>query len=115
MAVVGHTHHNPILQFQGEIRLRLKEVPEDQRVTSLADEHLTGRWLYGRDLKLLVFQEQSGGAFPWIELVIQTQRRPGEDANSHGTYRLTLPLSNSRKPSEAREFTARGRISCSIG
>ena len=115
MAVVGHIHHNPILQFQGEIRLRLKEVPEDHRVIRLADEHLTHRWLSGRDLKLLMFQEQPNGAFPWIELVVQTQRTPGGDANSRGTYRLTLPLPDSRKSSETRDFTARGRVTCSIG
>jgi hypothetical protein len=115
MAVVGHIHHNPILQFQGEIRLRLKEVPEDRRVIRLADEHLTHRWLYGSDLKLLIFQEQPGGPFPWIELVVQTQRAAGDDASSRGTYRLTLPLPDPRKSSEEREFTARGRVTCSIG
>jgi len=116
MAVVGHVRDNPILQFQGEIRLRLKDVPEDRRTVTLTDEHLSHRWLYGRDLKLLIFQEQAAGPFPWVELVVQTRRKLGEDADeSVGTYRLTLPMPNPKNSSKTRDFTAQGRMACSVG
>ena len=82
MAVVGHGRHYPIEQFRGELKLRLKDMPEDRKVLTMADEHLTHRCLLGRDLKLLIFQEQPGASFPSVELVIQTRRKPGEDADS---------------------------------
>ena len=115
MAVVGHGRNYAIEQFRAELKLRLKGVPEDRRVLTLADEHLTHRWLHGRDLKLLIFQEQPGGPVPWVELVIQTRRKPGEDANSAGTYRLTVPLPDPKDPTKTRDFTAEGRVTCSIG
>jgi hypothetical protein len=116
MAIVGHGRNYPVEQFRGELTLRLKDMPEDRRVLTLADEHLTHRWLHGRDLKLLIFQEQQPGApIPWVELVIQTRRKPGEDADSAGTYRLTVPFPNPKDPSRTRDFTAQGRVACSIG
>jgi hypothetical protein len=115
MAVVGHVQNMPIMQFQGELQLRLKGVPEDRRGLTLTDEHLTHRWLHGRDLKLLMFQEQPGGPVPWVELVIQTQRKAGDDSERAGTYRLTVPLPDPKDPTKTRDFTAQGRVTCSIG
>jgi hypothetical protein len=115
MAIVGHGRNYPIEQFRGELKLRLKGVPEDRKVLTLADEHLTHRWLHGRDLKLLMFQEQADAPIPWVELVIETRRKPGEDAEGAGTYRLTVPLPDPKDPSKTRDFTAQGRVACSIG
>jgi hypothetical protein len=115
MAIVGHGRNYPIEQFRGELKLRLKGVPEDRKVLTLADEHLTHRWLHGRDLKLLIFQEQPDAPIPWVELVIQTQRKAGEDSESAGTYRVTVPLPDPKDPSKTRDFTAQGRVTCSIG
>jgi hypothetical protein len=115
MAIVGHGRNYPIEQFRGELKLRLKDMPEDRKVLTLADEHLTHRWLLGRDLKLLIFQEQPGASFPSVELVIQTRRKPGEDADSAGTYRLTVLFPDPKDPSKTRDVTVQGRVACSIG
>ena len=72
--IVSHGVGETVAQFAGELEVRLKEAPPGLRKLPLALEHLTQRWLHGREVKLRLFRERDGEGQGSVELVVETRR-----------------------------------------
>lgn len=114
-AVVPHSRHAPIMQFQADLQVLLQDVPDTLKGLKLENMHLTHHWLHERDLKLLLFWEQEAAPSVAVKLVIDTRSDTSADIGSTGTYRLTVIIPDSTKPERERQVTAEGSVSCSVG
>jgi hypothetical protein len=109
-----------LIQVRGELGVRGGSPAQDFRRIELRDEHLRHTWLNGRDLRIIVYHEREGERTPHgaVELVIET-RGARTDSDDEGTYRgayaLTVTDMTGVTGGEARRYTARGRITCSVG
>ena len=70
--IVSHGVGETVAQFAGELEVRLKDAPPGLRKLPLALEHLTQRWLHGREVKLRLFREREGEGQGSVELVVET-------------------------------------------
>jgi hypothetical protein len=112
-AVVSRGLGEQIPQFAGELELLLKGAPEDFRKLPLSLEHLTQRWLYGRQAKLRMYREREGEPHGSVELVVETRRSRKDETEYRGRYELTVTTVGA--DSAAKTFKARGRATCSFG
>jgi hypothetical protein len=113
-AVVTYGRGRSIVGFRTQADIRLKDMPDDMKNLTLGVEHLAHHWLRDRDAKLLLFWEQSAGSDASVEIIIETRRSNADDAQSSGTYQLTvsLPSNGNSKP---RILKANGRARCWLG
>jgi hypothetical protein len=114
-AVVSRGLGEQVPQFSGEIELLMKGVPEDFRKLALSLEHLTQRWLYGREVKLRLYREREGEPHGSVELVVETRRTPKDETEYRGRYELTVFTLASPQDSTPKTLKARGRAACSLG
>ena len=112
-AIVSHGVGETVAQFAGELEVRLKEAPPGLRKLPLALEHLTQRWLHGREVKLRLFREREGDGS--VELVVETRRAANDETEFSGRYVLTVSSEDAAPGAPARTLKARGRASCSLG
>src|SRR5215204_2812765 len=82
--IVSHGVGETVAQFAGELEVRLKDAPPGLRKLPLALEHLTQRWLHGREVKLRLFREREreGEGQGSVELVVETGERARTRPNS---------------------------------
>jgi hypothetical protein len=102
-----------VAQFAGEIEVRLKDAPPGLRKLPLALEHLTQRWLHGREVKLRLYREGDGQGS--VELVVETRRAGKDETEFSGSYVLTVSSEDAAPGAPTRTLKARGRASCSFG
>jgi hypothetical protein len=88
--IVSHGVGETVAQFAGELEVRLKEAPPGMRKLPLALEHLTQRWLHGREVKLRLFREREGEGQGSVELVVETRRAANDETEFSGSYVLTV-------------------------
>ncbi|MFL4974575.1 MAG: hypothetical protein ACJ8DT_12930 [Microvirga sp.] len=112
-AIVSHGVGETVAQFAGELEVRLREAPPGLRKLPLALEHLTQRWLHGREVKLRLFREREGDGS--VELVVETRRAANDETAFSGSYVLTVSSEDAAPGAPARTLKARGRASCSLG
>ena len=113
--IVSHGVGETVAQFAGELEVRLKEAPPGLRKLPLALEHLTQRWLHGREVKLRLFREREGEGQGSVELVVETRRAANDETEFSGSYVLTVSSEDAAPGTPARTLKARGRASCSLG
>jgi hypothetical protein len=113
--IVSHGVGEAVAQFAGELEVRLKDAPPGLRKLPLALEHLTQRWLHGREVKLRLFREREGEGQGSVELVVETRRAGKDETEFSGSYILTVSGEDAAPGAPARTPKARGRASCSLG
>jgi len=113
--IVSHGVGEGVAQFTGELEVRLKEAPPGLRKLPLALEHLTQRWLHGREVKLRLFREREGEGQGSVELVVETRQATKDETEFSGSYVLTVSSEEAAQGAPARTLKARGRASCSFG
>ena len=113
-AVVSRGLGEQITNFKAEIDVRAPGTPDDLRKLDLS-EHLTQKWLHGRELKLRMYREREGDKpHGYVELVIQAQRKKNTDDTDYlGHYILTVYDLGTAGNSEGKTITRRGRVTCS--
>jgi len=111
--IVSHGVGETVAQFAGELEVRLKDAPPGLRKLPLALEHLTQRWLHGREVKLRLFREREGHGS--VELIVETRRAGKDETEFSGSYVLTVSGEDAAPGAPARTLKARGRASCSLG
>ena len=112
--IVSHGVGETVAQFAGELEVRLKDAPPGLRKLPLALEHLTQRWLHGREVKLRLFREREEGHGS-VELIVETRRAGKDETEFSGSYVLTVSGEDAAPGTPARTLKARGRASCSLG
>ncbi len=113
--IVSHGVGETVAQFTGELEVRLREAPPGLRKLPLALEHLTQRWLHGREVKLRLFRERDGEGQGSVELVVETRRAANDETAFSGSCVLTVSGEDAAPGAPARTLKARGRVSCSLG
>ena len=113
--IVSHGVGETVAQFAGELEVRLKEAPPGLRKLPLALEHLTQRWLHGREVKLRLFREREGEGQGSVELVVETRGAGNDETAFSGSYVLTVSGEDAAPGTPARTLKARGSASCSLG
>jgi len=113
--IVSHGVGETVAQFAGELEVRLKDAPPGLRKLPLALEHLTQRWLHGREVKLRLFREREGEGQGSVELVVETRRAANDETAFSGSYALLVSGEDTAPGAPARTLKARGRASCSLG
>jgi hypothetical protein len=117
--IVSHGVGETVAQFAGELEVRLKDAPPGLRKLPLALEHLTQRWLHGREVKLRLYRERErereGDGQGSVELVVATRRAGKDETEFSGSYVLTVSGEDAAPGAPARTLKARGRASCSLG
>ncbi|MFL5233011.1 MAG: hypothetical protein ACJ8DM_08815 [Microvirga sp.] len=113
--IVSHGVGETVAQFAGELEVRLREAPPGLRKLPLALEHLTQRWLHGREVKLRLFRERDGEGQGSVELVVETRRAANDETAFSGSCVLTVSGEDAAPGAPARTLKARGRVSCSLG
>src|SRR3954447_392622 len=88
--IVSHGVSETVAQFGGELEVRLKDAPPGLRKLPLALEHLTQRWLHGREVKLRLFRERDGEGQGSVELVVETRRAANDETAFSGSCVLTV-------------------------
>jgi hypothetical protein len=114
-AIVSHGVGEGVAQFTGELEVRLKDAPPGLRTLPLGLEHLTQRWLHGREVKLRLFREHEGDGRGSVELVVETRRLGKDETAFSGSYVLTVSSEDAAPGAPKRTLKARGRASCSFG
>ncbi|MCG7394852.1 hypothetical protein MHY87_18285 [Microvirga sp. ACRRW] len=110
LSAVPYGHGSPFLNFQAELNLLLKGAPDDFRHLKLSQENLVHHWIDARDIKLLLYWERIEGPHAYVELVVETKRKPDDDT-SRGTYQLSLFTVTS---DNSRLIKKRGIVSCGV-
>lgn len=105
----GRSAGSGVGNFQGEVEIKLKGIPDYARKLELESRHLTQNWYYGRDIKLAIQWMRDGDApSASVLLVIEAQRGKVDEGDYRGRYKLTISMPNIDKPREAS-----GRVTCS--
>ncbi len=103
------------VSFSSKLEVLAKAMPDDLRKLQLELEHLTQRWLYGKELKLRLYHERSGpGLHGYVEMVVETKQSAKEETDYRGTYVLTAYHIPS-EGADGKTITLRGRAACSLG
>jgi hypothetical protein len=116
-ATFSHGVGEGFVSFGATLEVLVKGTPEDLHTVDLGLEHLTQRWLYGKDLKLRLHRDRKGSpSRGYVELVVeakQAAKRRGE-IDYRGTYVLTL-YDLPPNESDGKTVTLRGQARCSVG
>ena len=107
---MGRSVGASLFNFNGEIKVKLKGVPADFRELKLKDSDVSQRWIDGKEVRLQLYREREEGLFGYIDLVILTKRV--EEGSYAGRYELTISHLDSEQATEAKKFTARGKVKC---
>lgn len=107
---VGRSVGGSLLNFTGEISVKLKGVPADFRQLKFKDSDVSQRWMDGKEVRLQLYREREEGLFGYVDLVILTRRV--EEGSYAGRYELTISHLESEKATEAKQFKARGKVRC---
>lgn len=99
-----------LLDFQARMDIRLKDAPDDMKTIMLNDEHLAHHWIHDSDTKLKIHWERQKNPYGYVELVIETSDKPGQES-SRGTYHLRIH-SMREGPLEPLELEAHGDAVC---
>jgi hypothetical protein len=113
-ASYGRSAGSPPSNFNGEIEIKLKGIPEHARKIKLENQHLTMNWFHDRIIKLAVQWTREGDE-PSAEvlLTIETRRGKSEDSAHRGRYALTIILPSSIPGGDGKPKKASGRAVCS--
>jgi hypothetical protein len=107
---VGRSVGGSLLNFTGEINVKLKGVPADFRELKLKDSDVSQRWMDGKEVRLQLYREREDGLFGYVNLEILTRRV--EEGSYVGRYELTISNLESDKATEAKQIKARGKVMC---
>jgi hypothetical protein len=114
-ATFSHGVGEGFVSLGATLQVLAKDTPEDLLTLDLGLEHLTQRWLYGKELKLRLYRERQRAApHGYVELVIETKQAGKEAPNYRGSYVLTVHHLPPGK-TEGKTLTLRGRAMCSVG
>ena len=103
------------VSFGGKIDVLAKGIPADLSKLPLELEHLTQRWLYGKDLKLRLYHERPGaGLHGTLELIVEAKQAQRDETEFRGTYVLIL-YHIPAEGADGKTITLRGRAACSVG
>jgi hypothetical protein len=115
-AAFSHGVGEGFMNFGGTLEVLAKAAPEDLRKLDLTLEHLTQRWLYGKELKLRIYHERTGNApHGYVELIVQTRQHGREETDYRGSYVLNVYHLPDGSSSEGKTLTLRGKAACSVG
>jgi hypothetical protein len=101
--------------FKGELEILAAGIPKDFQKIEVAKEHLTQRWLDGRNLKLKIYREREGEPHGYVDIVIEAWPRKDEEDQFRGGYTLTIFDMSVKKDGEGKTTTLKGRVTCSAG
>ena len=101
--------------FKGELEILAPGIPKDFQKIEFAKEHLTQRWLDGRNLKLKIYREREGEPHGYVDIVIEAWPRKDEEDQFRGGYTLTIFDMSVKKDGEGKTTTLKGRVTCSAG
>jgi len=107
---MGRSVGASLFNVNGEIKVKLKGVPADFRELKLKDADVSQRWIDGKEVRLQLYREREEGLFGYVNLEILT-KRVGEGSYK-GSYELTVSNLESEKATEAKQFKARGKVTC---
>lgn len=112
----GRSAGSPPNNFNGEIEIKLKGIPEHARKIALEHGHLTMNWYHDRDLKLAVQWTREGNE-PSAEvlLVVEAQRGKSEDSAHKGRYALTVTVPDTIPGGDGKPKKVSGRATCTSG
>jgi hypothetical protein len=112
----GRSTGSPPNNFNGEIEIKLKGLPEHARKIALEHSHLTMNWYHDRDLKLAVQWTREGNE-PSAEVLLAVEARRGksEDSAHKGRYVLTVTVPSTIAGGDGKPKTASGRATCTAG
>jgi hypothetical protein len=97
--------------FRAELEVLNNSLPAELRSLQFTAEHLTQRWVYGREIKLRLYREVTAGS---AELVVQTRGKSSDDLDQRGSYVVNIE-ENASPGGESKNLKLRGRASCSVG
>jgi hypothetical protein len=106
----------PLFSFEGTLDIADKSLAADLATTAFAREHVAQYWLDGDDLRLLLYRERKGDkAHGYVELMIETKARPGDDGEGlyDGTYEVTVFDATHDNGGEGTTVKREGEIVCS--
>lgn len=107
---VGRSVGGSLLNFTGEIKVKLKGAPADFRELKFKESDVSQRWMDGKEVRLQLYREREEGLFGYVNLEILTKRV--EEGSYAGRYELTISHLESEKATEAKKVTARGKVKC---
>jgi hypothetical protein len=107
---LGRSVGGSLFNVNGEIKVKLKGVPADFRELKFKDSDVSQRWIDGKEVRLQLYREREEGLFGYVNLEILTKRV--DEGSYVGRYELTISHLESEKATEAKKFTARGKVKC---
>jgi hypothetical protein len=112
-AAYGRSAGSPPNNFNGEIEIKLKGIPEHARKIKLENQHLTMNWFHDRIIKLAVQWTREGDE-PSAEilLIVETQRGKSEESPYLGRYTLTMHVPDTSPGGDGKPKKANGRAVC---
>ena len=114
-ATFSHGVGEGFVSFGATLEVLAKGTPDDLLTLDLGLEHLTQRWLYGKELKLRLYRERKRAApHGYVELVIETKQTGRQPPVYGGSYVLTVHHLPAGK-AEGKTLTLRGRATCAGG
>lgn len=110
---VTHGMGGPAFNFRGTIDITAKDVPDDLRKMSFAQENLAQYWLDGKELRLVVYREREAEKpHGYVELTILTSTT--EEGSTEGTYALSVYDVGPEGSAEGRTVEAKGKVGCFV-
>lgn len=100
--------------FKGELDILAPGAPKDFRKVVFEKEHLTQRWLDGRNLKLRIYRERAGELHGYVDIVIEAWPRKDEEDEFRGGYVLTI-FDIPKAGADGKTTVLKGRVTCSSG
>jgi len=110
---VTHGMGGPSFNFRGTIDITAKDVPDDLRKMSFAQENLAQYWLDGKELRLVVYREREADKpHGYVELTILTKTT--EEGSTEGTYALSVYDVGPEGSAEGKTVEAKGKVGCFV-
>jgi hypothetical protein len=111
----SHGLGEAFLGFKANLEVRLEDAPKDWASLDIDSAGLVHHWFAGGDLNLHIYREREGNApHGYVELIVTTEQNARDDDETafDGTYELTVY--EAAEP-ENKTWTAKGKVSCSVG
>jgi hypothetical protein len=98
------------LNFEADLTVKLKGVPEDFRQLPFEEAAVSQRWLDDKAFKLWLVRERDGAPGGYLVLVVETTRIA--EGDYRGRYDLTVSAMASDRDYNSTQWAARGKVSC---
>lgn len=99
--------------FKASLEILAPGAPKDFRKLAFNNDHLTQRWVGGRNIKLRLYRERAGEPHGYVDLIIETWSRKDDELEYRGTYLLDI-FDVTKDAPDGKTITLKGRVTCEV-